>query len=511
MEKIGKVSIALQPSVYNTFRALNNTVALTLSEYVDNSVQSYINNKSALQTLHNGDYKLKVSIKISSAEDCITISDNAAGIDSTNYVRAFEPANIPIDATGLNEFGMGMKTASVWLANRWSVRTKALNETVERFTEFDLKKVIKENKEELIVSETSSSPSEHYTEIVLTGLSKNAPTSNQMDKIRRHLSSIYRKFIRTGEVEIIINGEQLSSPEYEILNAPYYKTPEGEDIYWKKEVDFELGSYKAKGFIAILKTIQNNANGLVLLRRGRVIQGGGDERYFPHSIFGSSGNFRYKRFFGELELEGFEVTFNKNGFQDEEDLSAFIDALKDELKAPEFNLFGQADNFRQKSKEENKAIVKKIVKTHKKDSDPQQLTQQLVAMEAQVQSIVNNEVKEDPIVEAEAIDSTDDFFELDGKSYKFSVEFVDSSDVNSLYSVELKTEKTELVPIECIVCKINLSHPYFNRFDQFKKSDNYQPVVTIFRSLALAEFLAYKKNIKEPSDLRLFFNRYITQ
>ena len=283
MATIEKVSIALQPSVYSTFRALNNTVALTLSEYVDNSVQSYLNNKERLLAL-DPSYKFSVQINVDQNNDTITIIDNAAGIDLNNYLRAFEPANIPLDATGLNEFGMGMKTASVWLADVWSVRTKALGEAVERYTRFDLHKVIAENKEELIVDEREMSINEHYTEIKLEKLSGNSPSSNQMDKIRRHLSSIYRKFIRSEEIEIIINGEILCSPNYEVLCAPYYKNPNGENVLWRKEVNFELGRYKAKGFIAILKNIQNNANGLVLLRRGRVIVGGGDERYFPQMI-----------------------------------------------------------------------------------------------------------------------------------------------------------------------------------------------------------------------------------
>ena len=160
----------------------------------------------------------------------------------------------------------------------------------------------------------------HFTRIELTELSNHAPTNNQMDKIRRHLSSIYRKFLRSGEVEIKVNNVKLEAPCFDILNAPYYKTPKGNNILWKKEINFEAGEYKARGFIAILDKIQNSANGLVLMRRGRVIVGGGDERYFPQVLFGSPGNFRYKRLFGELELEGFEVTFNKNGFRDEEDL-----------------------------------------------------------------------------------------------------------------------------------------------------------------------------------------------
>lgn len=42
MKQINKVSIALKPNVYSTFRNLNNTVSNTLGEYVDNAVQSFL-------------------------------------------------------------------------------------------------------------------------------------------------------------------------------------------------------------------------------------------------------------------------------------------------------------------------------------------------------------------------------------------------------------------------------------------------------------------------------------
>lgn len=77
----------------------------------------------------------------------------------------------------------------------------------------------------------------------------------------------------------------------------------------EKDIDFKFGKYRATGFIAILREINNTQNGLVLLRRGRVIVGAEtDGRYFPKSLFGSQGNFRFKRLFGELELDGFEVS-----------------------------------------------------------------------------------------------------------------------------------------------------------------------------------------------------------
>lgn len=302
MKQIERVSIALKPNVYSTFRNLNNTVSNTLGEYVDNAVQSYLNHREQLLLVDGDKYKLTVSIDINWEARAIYIRDNAAGIDVLNYERAFEPAHIPLDDTGLNEFGMGMKTASVWLANKWSVRTKALGEEVERFTTFDLEKVTSEEKEDLVVTETTKYANEHYTEIILTDLSFNAPKPMQMDKIKRHLSSIFRHFLRTNQVEISVNGTTLEAPNYNILKAPFYKTPEGEEILWKKEIDFEIDHYKAKGFIAILDKIQNNANGLVLMRRGRVIVGGGDERYFPPVLFGQSGSFRYRRLFGSTDI-----------------------------------------------------------------------------------------------------------------------------------------------------------------------------------------------------------------
>jgi hypothetical protein len=510
MNQIEKVSIALQPSVYNTFRALNNTVALTLSEYVDNSVQSYLDNKQRLLE-NNPTYFFSVSIEVDQKANQIIIKDNAAGIDFTNYLRAFEPANIPLDNTKLNEFGMGMKTASVWLANKWSVRTKALGESVERFTEFDLNKVIAENKEELIVEESPKDEQSHYTEIILSELSHNSPSPNQMDKIRRHLSSIYRTFLRSKEIEIVVNGEYLYAPNYEVLHAPFFKETDGNNFLWKKDIDFQLGKYKAKGFIAILKTIQNNANGLVLLRRGRVIVGGDDDRFFPSSIFGSAGNFRYKRLFGELELEGFNVTFNKNGFVDEENLNAFIDALRDELKESGFNLLSQADNYRVKTKEENSKIAQSIIKARKKEVEKESITDKIKKVD-DLSLDQANILKEERIISAAySLGTVEDSFDYDGSTYKFQVDLINEDEADALYSVKQTKYRDKEIEVLCIICKINLAHPFFNRFEQIKKANDYEPIMAIFKTFALAEFLATKKSMHYPSELRTIFNSYIVQ
>lgn len=67
-------------------------------------------------------------------------------------------------------------------------------------------------------------------------------------------------------------------------------------MYWKKDIDFDLGQYKAHGYIGVLKEMSSQNNGFVLLRRGRVVKGAENgQRYFPKSLCGNVGSPRYKR------------------------------------------------------------------------------------------------------------------------------------------------------------------------------------------------------------------------
>lgn len=508
---INRVSIALKPNVYSTFRNLNNTISNTLGEYVDNAVQSHINLKNVLLSA-DPEYKLKIEINIDWEQGQITIKDNAGGIDSENYLRAFEPAHIPIDDTGLNEFGMGMKTASVWLANKWSVSTKAFGEEVERYTEFDLQKVTDEQKEELVVKETNAPKDDHYTCITLTDLSSNAPKPGQIDKIKRHLSSIYRHFLRDKDINIVVNGTELEAPDYGILNAPYYKCPDEEDHLWIRAIDFSMGEYKAKGFIAILDKIQNGASGLVLMRRGRVIVGGDDERYFPSTIFGQTGSFRYRRLFGELELEGFDVTFNKNGIREEDDLYLFMEALRDELKADEYNLLSQADNYRQRGKEHYSKISKEIKRGLEKKNKPKQLSRQISEVESKLNNPSYIQDNEDKIRNATPLEHVNETFEYNGKNYILLMELVTESESDSLYTVETNESiSSDSDTSISISCRINLAHAFFTRFEQFKKGRDYEPIIAIFKALTLAELMAPNLGTKFGVNIRTLFNQNILQ
>ena len=508
MSEINKVSIKIQTGVYGQFRNLNNKVWFALGEFVDNAVQSFEDNREQLQKAHNGNYQFEVKITIDWENNSISIYDNAAGIDHTNFQRAFEPANIPIDNTGLHEFGMGMKTASIWLADVWCVKTAALHETEARIVEFDLKKVMKEDKEELEVKNLPKEATTHYTELTLSHLSKNAPSAYQMDKIKKHLSSIYRKFIRNGDLHLYINDVPLHYEEPEILNAPYYNNTKGEPILWKKDINFALGPYRVTGFIAILNTMSTSeVNGLSLFRRGRVIEGSHDEKYRPKALCGQIGSPRYKRIFGELELEGFAVSFNKGSFQEQGDLEALMEAIQVEISAKDFDLYTQAEKFiKPKTQTDNIKVAKSIVSTMKKSTKVLNLKEKF---ETSLQEIYDKSIatkNEQLLKNTKAIDAHEDFIEIKDEKYKLKVELITAPGVTDLYSLHM--EDDELFAKK-ITYKINLAHPFFTRFERLKTEEDYQPIISIIRALVLAEIIAPSQGTKNAGNIRINFNNFL--
>ena len=500
-----KVSIKIQTGVYGQFRNLNNKVWYALGEFVDNAVQSYENNKLRLKQVHNEDFSLVIRIDINRNDDIISIKDNAAGIGLDNYYRAFEPAHIPLDNSGLHEYGMGMKTAAIWLSDIWTVKTKALGESEERLVEFNLKKVISEKREVLEVIKTPKNVNEHYTEILLKQLSHNAPSSNQLDKIKRHLASIYRNFIRAGELKLYINGELLIFKNPKILKAPYYKDSEGEPILWKQEIDYTFGKYSAKGFIGILQTMSTSKeNGISLFRRGRVIVGSHDEKYRPKVLCGQIGSPRYKRIFGELELDGFGVSFNKGSFIEVEDLEALMKAIKIEVSNKDFDLYGQAEKYvKPKRKQHNVEVAKKLINAFKQSKSKDEVKE--VDLSYTVVTPAEVAYQEEQLKQVETIGSYVDRVPIKGNLYELTLEYITAPEISSLYTLEILDNDTRKV-----VYKVNLAHSFFSQFERFKRESDYQPIVAIIKSLVLAELIAPEEGTTNAGNIRLNFNKFLT-
>ena len=272
-------------SVLGVLRHLNYKPWYALGEFVDNAVESFVKHWAALEKTHGGGLKLRVDIDIDTASPArISIRDNAAGIFDSEYSRAFRPAAIPPDRSGLAEFGMGMKSAACWFAPRWSVRTSALGEPVARRVRFDIENIVNDDIKELTIHEVQEKIENHYTEILLEDIF-HVPIGRTISKLKEHLTDIYREFIRNGLLELRFNGETLIYRDPKVLQAPYFKDKDGPNRIWRKDIAFDFGNgLSVHGFAALREKASTTKAGFSLFRRGRVIQGSGDEGKYGWSI-----------------------------------------------------------------------------------------------------------------------------------------------------------------------------------------------------------------------------------
>lgn len=349
MTNLNKINIRPGVNVLAVLPHLNYKAWFALAEFVDNSIQSSINRKRELSQIDGGSFQLRVDIVFDPIEKAITITDNAAGISSKEYQRAFRPAEIPPDATGLSEFGMGMKSAACWFAPNWSVRTSALGEPIERTVFFDIDQIVHDSIEELNIGSMVVGADKHYTEVRLDNI-RRFPRGKTVHKIKEHLASIYRVYLRDGDLVLRVDGEDLAYEDPEILRAPSYKDPESPQVDWKLDVDIDLGEGRsASGFVAIRKTASTRLAGLSLFRRKRLILGSVDETYRPEEIFGRSNTYPFQRIFGEINLRGFFVSHTKDGVKWEECEDDFLVKLRQAISSDEFPLLQQAREHRSKT------------------------------------------------------------------------------------------------------------------------------------------------------------------
>ncbi|OSZ73146.1 ATP-binding protein [Hydrogenophaga sp. IBVHS1] len=349
---LGPIEIRPEVTMLSVLRHLNYKPWFAIAEFIDNAVQSYVSNRDALVALHGPDYKLKVDVRLdTSGPGSIVVTDNAAGISAADFPRAFRAAQVPTDRSGLSEFGMGMKSAACWFAQTWSVRTKAIGEPVERTIAFDIRHIVDnciESLDTIVREELSPAP---YTVVTLRGL-HHVPQGRTVGKMKEHLASIYRMFLRDDRLELTFNTEPLAYTSASVLTAVPYSSPgapipDTEPVEWTKSINLDFGKgQRVTGFAALREVGSTPYAGFALFRRDRLIEGSYDETYRPSFIFKQTNSYQYQRIFGELHVEGFEVSHTKDGFRWEEYEDIFLEYLKAALEAEPLDLIAQAENYR---------------------------------------------------------------------------------------------------------------------------------------------------------------------
>jgi hypothetical protein len=351
----GSIEIRPEVTMLSVLRHLNYKPWFAIAEFIDNALQSYLVNQDALKNIHGSDFRLEIDVRIdTSGPGQIVITDNAAGISTHDMARAFRTAEVPPNRSGLSEFGMGMKSAACWFSKRWDVRTKAIGEIFEHTVRFDVQHIVDNKIESIHVDARDvGDPSAHYTVVTLRNL-HHLPQGRTVGKIKDHLASIYRIFIRDGRLNLRFNNEPLSYVSPKILVAVEYSSPgvpvQDESpklVEWRKNIELDFGAgQRIRGFAALREVGSTPLAGFALFRRDRLVIGSHDETYRPSFIFKQTNSYPYQRLFGELHVEGFEVSHTKDGFRWEQYEDIFLEHLKEQLECCPLNLLAQAENYR---------------------------------------------------------------------------------------------------------------------------------------------------------------------
>lgn len=503
-----KVNIRPGVSVLAILRHLNYKPWYALAEFVDNSVESFSRDREALRAHHGDGLRLVVNIDIDTTfPPRISIRDNAAGIALADFGRAFRPAAIPPDRSGLAEFGMGMKSAACWFAPQWSVRTSALGEAVARTVRFEIDNIVNDEIEELEIQEDSEAVDHHYTEIVLENIF-NAPAGRTIGKLKDHLTDIYRVFIRNGTLELCYNGERLSPQEIPILNAPYFREKEGVARRWRKDVHFDFGNgLSVHGFAALRETANTAKAGFSLFRRGRVIEGSGDEGYRPQHIFGRSNSYRYQRLFGELHLKGFEVSHTKDGFRWDENEQPFLQLLREHLDSEELPLLEQAEGYRVRAA---RAQLSKAA-TLAINSTVRAIRERLPAVLPEIAKAPpvdtpNEEVPHEGMLAHKQFD-----IRFRDKDWRINIELTeDPSESQWLAFSDTAANDAAAATGQPrrLDIRVSMVHPFMVRFAQ-NDSEDVEALLRVAAALALGEKLARDSGVKYAGTIRRNVNNII--
>ncbi len=313
-----KIEIGL--NAIASYRRLDYEVWYALAEFVDNSTQSYANNKDKLDEAYNKEgvgLEVRITYERKGTEPMFRIVDNAMGMDYEELEQALRIATPPANPHGRCRYGMGMKTASCWIGNRWSITTKKLGQTNEYTVEIDVEKIEGGNSELKTNTVSAQDPTEHYTRLEIFDHNREFK-GRTIGKIKDYLKSIYRQDFRSESLTLLYNDQELSWEEFD---TRLRVNRAGELL--KSHFSFHINDKTVHGWAGVLDRGSRSDTGFSILHADRVVTGWPDA-WRPERIFGLNRNdLLNQRLLGEIHLNEFEVTHTKDNIQwygDEEEL-----------------------------------------------------------------------------------------------------------------------------------------------------------------------------------------------
>ncbi len=479
-----EIDIRPATSVYGTYRRLSYKPWFAISEFIDNSTQSYYDHEQELKNDANWN-KLVINIRYDASEQLLEIKDNAFGMNWYDFQRALILDKPPQNTSGRNEFGMGLKTAACWFGNLWTVETTEYGSNKKYTATMDIRKFESE-KTESIKPVIEYVPFEvHYTTITIRDLNQKL-SSSAIKKTKDLLQRIYRNDLRTNEIDIIWNGEHLEYSEIEIMSDTL---KDGSTKTWKDNVAFEVndpfgGVYHVKGWIGLQAKGVTKQSGFALLRRGRVVIGA-DSNYYPEEIFKTGQTYEKLYLVGELDLYDFEISQAKDNFM-------WDNGLEDNFVSTLMHILIEKGYTAKLKKLKNKNDAKKI------NEIPEETVNEIISNTVEKfrnitkndkplfddnlinQQLMNNDNQSQNTQQQPDFSSVKSIYEFNIENYNIRVKWDDKSETGPWLSLDNESENS----FDII---INIRHRFFTPYQ------NQPEFLNVINPFAIALILAEKK------------------
>ena len=345
------MKLELGLDVLRSYKRLPYTAWHALAEFVDNSTQSYFNNKDELdKAFKTEDTALEVNIVFDKEGDgLLRISDNAMGMSYEELANAMHVGLPPTYIEGRSRYGLGMKMAACWYGNNWKIVTKKLGETTEYTVSIDVEKVASGNADLEESRVEKLPPDRHYTRIEITNLNRR-PQGRTLGKIRDFLAGMYRLDIERGV--LILTWQH--TPLDPHIDWQFLKDSLGNE--YRKKFEFVLSNgKKAWGWVGVLDLGGRPKAGFAVVHKDRMVETW-PEAWHPESLYGQiagSNDLVNQRLVGEIHLDEFDVSHTKDDIHwtdDEED------QVQDKLKEICFEYRDVALRTRKKRDHQEAAI-----------------------------------------------------------------------------------------------------------------------------------------------------------
>lgn len=514
--EIHELNIQPQAGVIGVFSRLNYKPWYAIAEFVDNSTQSFYSHQEDLAQC--GIDCVEVRINYDADNDVLTIVDTAFGMELEDFARAVKIDSPPVDKSGRNEYGMGLKTAASWFGDVWSVRSTQLGSDNEYYTEINIPELRLNNLNSVSIRCSKVDSALHGTTIIIRDVTKKIGSPRTKGKITELLKSMYRRDLNSGLVQIKYDGDSLYYDEHDCL---FFR-----DHKWRKELNFSFKfdgcDHHVTGFVGILKHGGFGRAGFALFRRNRVVVGGEEFNYKPEEIFGQAQSTIAHKLFGELDLDDFPVNQAKDGFVWDDGLEEeFIKELKLHIK--EYIDIAKLTNKQRETEEATSQEVSDNVQNQVQDTlnrsfGNQSIQPKLTIFDTPVQADESKESSELSLYKEYQAEQNNLPEEIDDKVRNYFIQLDGAN--RCMISVQwtkgnaatwIKVDPEEDGSKASI--QLNINHPFFKPFSE---KEDFKFVLEKFAiAFALAEIRA-KKNATEdglisPNAFRTHINNFLRE